>query len=338
MGDGAGSFDPDRVVHAAPETVRFSLCSGERTRIVMPSAVEAVGWDRPCVAAGGSRTLRGHTRWVGEGAHGYVELTDADGRPLGTELPVRVFDDTFQVLVVVPVEAERFVLARLVLPDHGLQAAAPPLEVAPPVLVRAVRWDRGQARDGEVVRALARVEGAPDGWPARVRVFRHDAERGAHELQADLRTRVADGGVEVRWQATPGVQPCGLATHDELERHTRATGVDHGDYAWPASFVEVECRGVRATSLEDAERTDALGSGGAGLLRHCSSVELALRDGLGRPVPEASYVVRMADGSERRGAVDGRGLAREEDAPPGRYQVTYYRSDRTMLVRPVAPK
>ena len=52
-------------------------------------------------------------------------------------------------------------------------------------------------------------------------------------------------------------------------------------------------------------------------------VELVLKDEKGRPVPDARYVIRLADESTREGRLDDRGFAKESEIPPGPCKVAF---------------
>jgi hypothetical protein len=56
-------------------------------------------------------------------------------------------------------------------------------------------------------------------------------------------------------------------------------------------------------------------------------VEFHLIDENGRPVPDASYRVKLPDGSVRNGKLDGQGMARFDDIDPGQCEFTFTEID-----------
>ena len=52
-------------------------------------------------------------------------------------------------------------------------------------------------------------------------------------------------------------------------------------------------------------------------------IEIRLKSADGKPKPDEKYKITFADGTERDGNLDGEGVARIEDIPPGPYRVDF---------------
>jgi len=61
----------------------------------------------------------------------------------------------------------------------------------------------------------------------------------------------------------------------------------------------------------------------SGILTFKDYIEIELLNEDGEVVPNEKYVLHLADGTERRGQLDGSGHAREENVPPGKVRVEF---------------
>jgi hypothetical protein len=73
----------------------------------------------------------------------------------------------------------------------------------------------------------------------------------------------------------------------------------------------------------ESAASDAGTDGPGGTREERAYIEISLIDDEGRPVPYEPYLVKLPDGSERRGFLDGSGLAVVRDIPAGTCQICF---------------
>lgn len=266
------------------------------TKVELTSELGAVEWSRRVAAPNALVVLRGETVYVGTSAPVEVQLRDGGGGVVGTAKGT-VVAGRFSIPLQVPAKAQRGLVAEVKLPEHGLSGKSVALIVPGPVEVTNARWSAKEARRGDVLTLTADVKGAPDGTPAELTIYEHDAD-GAHDRITGFEALVRGGRVEAKWEYEYHEDTDDIATEAEAER----------GYHPPEYFFRVSVHGIFA----DSE-----------LLTFQDFLEIRLTDRHGTPVPGASYVLSLPDGSERRGKLDDHGEATEQDIPPGRVEVRF---------------
>lgn len=230
------------------------------------------------------------TQYVGNGAELEIKLTDHKGKSHGT-FKDKLIANRLSASIQVPSDAKDALFADVKLPKHGLSQKSPALLLLPAVEIKNVKWDKEEARRGDILKLSADVEGVPDGMEAEITIWEHDAD-GAHDLVTKLPVLVDGGQVETEWEFEYLEDTDDIPTEEEAER----------GYAWPEYFFNVTIGGV-------TERSN--------ILPFQDWVNIRLLDMDGQPIPNQEYLLILADGSERRGHLDDMGEARLDDLPPG---------------------
>ena len=135
---------------------------------------------------------------------------------------------------------------------------------------------------------------------AKIAIYEHDADE-AHDLIAEVEADVKGGKVETEWEYEYHEDTDEIPTDAELGKAGKK-------YAHPEYFFVVRVASKEAKS---------------GILKFQDWMELRPKDAQGDPVPNRDYVVTFADGSERKGKLDGEGYARIEDVPPGPLRIRF---------------
>ncbi|MDX1739981.1 MAG: hypothetical protein R3178_01760 [Rhodothermales bacterium] len=223
-------------------------------------------------------------------------MSDHSGRKHGTEKGA-LSGNRLSMEIMVPDAARDALYAEFKLPKHGLKQRSPPLLLTPPIQITNVKWDKQEARRGDTLQLTADVDEVADGTDAEVTIFEHDAD-GAHDLVTKFDTKVDGGKVELAW---------GFEYHEDTDDIPTEEEAEQG-YQSPEYFFRVDIFGVTA----DSE-----------LLTFVDWMEIELLTRDGRPIGNEDYVIRLPDGSERRGRLDEMGRATETDVPPGGARVEF---------------
>jgi protocatechuate 3,4-dioxygenase beta subunit len=159
------------------------------------------------------------------------------------------------------------------------------------------KWDKEEARRGDVLLLSADVKGARDGTEAQIEIWEHDAD-GNHDFIEKFLVQVKNEKVETEWKFEYNEDTDEISTAEESEK----------GYNPPEYFFRVTAKG---------ETTES------GLLRFRDWIEIRLLDGHGEPVAGAEYVILFADGSKTQGKLDKHGSATINDVPPGPYWLQF---------------
>ncbi|HEX7071213.1 MAG TPA: hypothetical protein VF190_10420 [Rhodothermales bacterium] len=270
--------------------------TGKITEVKLTSTIERVMWARMMAAPGATVGIDVWTRFVGSGAAIEITLSDQSGKKLGT-FKEKIYANRFGGAITLPANASGAVIAEVKLPKHGITASSPALLVGPPITIENLKWSAKEARRGDVLKLTADVRKAPDGADAEISIWEHDSD-GAHDPIARFPAIVQKERIEAEWEFEYVEDTDDIPADPEVE-----TGYQHPEY-----FFRVDVYGVVGESP---------------LLPFKDVFELALTDDNGRPIGKADYVLKLADGTERRGKLNDDGTTSEKDLPPGPVEVSF---------------
>ncbi len=265
-------------------------------KVQLASAIRVVTWTEAKAAPGGTVGLEVFTEFVGNDADLNLELSDRNGKKHGT-VRDKISGNHFWATIRVPAGAEKELYATAELPKHGLKLKSDPLVVLPAVEIKNLKWDRNEARRGDVVGMTADIKGVPDGTESTLTILEHDAD-GAHDRVTSFTVPVKQGKIESKWEYEYIEDTDEIPTKEEAAK----------GYNPPEYFFRITIGGVSADS---------------GLLLFKDWVEIDLKDQAGKPIPDQDYELKLPDGTTRKGKLDANGTAREKDVPPGPYTIEF---------------
>lgn len=240
---------------------------------------------------GGHVGLEVFAEYVGNGAEVEIEYTDQTGKTLG-KCKGRVFGSRFWLNIQVPAGAKQALYADVKLPKHGLQMKSGPLILLPPVEIRNPKWDKKEARRGDLLKLTADVKGAPDGTEGEIEIWEYDSD-GAHDFISKIPVLVKNNKIEAEWEYEYHEDTDEIPTKEEAEK-----GYNPPEYFFRAKVGEI--------------------SSDSGLLEFKDKIKISLLDEAGHPLANEEYKVILADGNERKGRLDSDGTIEIKDIPPGK--------------------
>jgi len=265
--------------------------------IKLSSAIQRVLWTDRMVAAGGEAGLEIITQFVGSNSEMKIELVDQSGQSFG-KFKDKISANRFWTQIRIPEKAKNALFALVKLPKHGLERKSPPLIVLPPIEITNVKWDKTEARRGDILKLTADIDEVPDDTEAEIEIWEHD-EDSAHDLITKFPVKVKDNKVELEWEYEYHEDTDDIPTAEESEK----------GYNPPEYFFRVIVAGVSA----DSDRLE---------FKDYIEIELVDQE-TGESFADEEYVLILPDGTERRGNLDEYGRAKEEDIPPGRCRVEF---------------
>ena len=258
-------------------------------------------WGQKVAPAGDTVKLFVQTHFVGSGSDIKIKVEDKNGKAI-EQLTGKVYGDYFGAPVTIPEDVRDSLVFTAKLTKHGLEKKSNAMQVIPPFKITNLKWGQKEARRGEVVKLTADTKGLEDGTDVVIRIYEYDQD-GAHDFITKFPCRVKDKKIESDWEYEYHEDTDEIPTDEEMNKYGN-------NYNPPEYFFVIECHGKRFGDKQESK-----------LLEFKDWIEITLMDAVGLPVAGADYVVRLADGSEKKGKLDAEGHARVDDVAPGEYWV-----------------
>lgn len=276
--------------------MRFRGATDEITKIDLPSSIERVAWTKRTASPNSHAGLEILTRHVGSNAEISIELLDHEGNKFGN-FNEKISGNRFWAEIKVPPDAKQALYAFVKLPKHSLQMKSNHLILLPTIEITNAKWDKKEAREGDILKLTADVKGVQDGAEGEIEIWEHDSD-GEHDLITKFPVYVKNKRVEAEWDYEYHEDTDDIPTDEEAEN----------GYNPPEYFFRIIIGGISVDS---------------DLLLFKDIIRLVLKTLSGQPMPNEEYIVFLADGSEKRGKLDNDGLAEITDVSPGPFHVEY---------------
>ena len=275
---------------------KYSNSTNKIKEVKLTSTIEQVMWTKNMTAAGGKIGLEVFTKYVGNNSEIKIEIKDKSGKS-GGSVKGKITGNRFWKNIDIPENLKDELTATVKLSKHGLEKKSNTIPLLPPIKITNVKWDKTEAKRGDILKLTAEVKGAYDGAEAKIEVFEHDAD-GAHDLVASFPTLVKSQKIKTEWEFQYVEDTDDIPTHEEAEK----------GYQWPEYFFRIIIGGVSKDS---------------GLLKFKDFIEIELKDIGGISVGNEEYKLYLPDGSEKKGKLDKNGYARIENIQPGKIKVVF---------------
>jgi hypothetical protein len=271
----------------------------------MESSIIYSVWNVGRAYGGYDAAFEVRTAFVGEGAKIKIKGKSEAGKNLGKISDV-IYGNQFIGRLAVPdnIKEGDFIFFEVELSQLSLKDESNHIPAGPPIIAKNMKWDKSEARRGDVVKLTADLTGVPNKSDARVLIMEYDHD-DAHDKIAEIPTVISQGKLELLWEYEYHADTDEIPTHEELQKYGKK-------YNHPEYFFIIEIDGIQLGTNQES-----------GLLLFKDYVEIELRNEEGDPAANAKYTLHLADGSQRQGQLDSYGRAREEDIPPGEMKVEF---------------
>jgi hypothetical protein len=267
--------------------------------VSLPSQIQRARWLQSSGAAGEEAVLEVLTHFVGNGSELEVEVRTKSGQTIEkTRGEMRV--NRFQHSFTISEDTKEDISFSASLPKHGLTASSPVLRVFPRRAITNARWDKKEARRGDVVKLLADTEGIPDGTEVDISILEWDQD-SAHDPVCALSTYVRESKIELEWEYQYQEDTDDIPSEEELQPVDR-------HYRHPEYFFKVTLDRCEAESE---------------LLLFKDWMELTLAGSDEGMASKLEYELTLPDSTKRTGKLDQNGKAVEKDLPPGVIKVEW---------------
>ncbi len=267
-----------------------------------PRLIYAV-WRQGVAPAAGEVPFEVGTSFVGSGAPVKVKGKSEGGAKLGT-VDGKMRNNVFVGKLSIPddIEIDDEVYFEVKLSSNSLSGESNRIPAVPGIVVSNMKWSPTEAHRGEVVTLSADVENCRPDSRATVSIFEYDRDN-IHDSVVSLPATVTDGKLEVRWEYQYHEDVDTVPTEAELQKYGK-------HYNPPEYFFVVEIDGQKFGREQES-----------GLLTFQDWIEIKGENLYGEPLRNRDYIVRLPDGTEKKGKLDGSGYARVEGIPPGMCEV-----------------
>ena len=174
--------------------------------------------------------------------------------------------------------------------------------------VRNARWSKDKASVGDKVKLTAETEGFEDGTKAVIKIWERDIH-GADDFIAEFKTDVTGNKVEAEWTYEYHEDV------DEISKEDKEKGYSALEYYFTVTVEECQTRSP--------------------MLEFKDWIEIKLKDENGKAIKDIEYKALLSNGEIRKGKLNGQGVAKLEDVPPGKVKIVL---DKSSLYKGVSKK
>jgi hypothetical protein len=284
---------------------KFSKSTDTVHKETLQSSIAYANW-QAAVAHGNSEVgFEVKTVFVGEGATIKIKGKSDKGKTLGKVAGV-VSGNHYAGTMPIPdnIQPDDFVFFEVELPKHGLKEISNRISAGPPVKVKNMKWDKKEARRGDVLKLTADIDGVKDNTEVKVIIYEYDND-GNHDKIVEVPTTVKNKKIELIWEYEYHEDVDDIPTNEELQKYGK-------NYNPPEYYFVIEIDGLKFGEKQESR-----------LLLFKDYVEIELKGEDGGPVANEKYILHLPDGSQRKGQLDASGYAREKDVPPGEIRVEF---------------
>jgi hypothetical protein len=285
--------------------LKFNKSTDEEHKEKLDSYLISASWKQGFAIAGQQALFEVFTAFVGNGAEIKVTGKSENGEKLG-KIKDTIFNNCYVGKFDIPddMEMDDLIYFEVDFPKNGISGESNRIPVFPPVKVTNMKWSAKEARRGDVLTLSAEVYGVKDKTEATITIYEYDRD-GLNDRIVELPVEVKNQKVEVKWEYQYFEDTDEIPSEWELQEYGKS-------YNPPEYFFTIK--------LGDTEYGKKQESG---LLLFKDWIEVELLDSNGQPVPNQDYILRLPDGTEKRGQLDGDGKARVEDVPPGKFRIVF---------------
>jgi hypothetical protein len=284
---------------------KFSKSTDSKHKITLESAIVYSSWLASSALGGSEAPFEVKTSFVGEGSKIKIKGKSAKGKSLGKISDV-IYGNYYSGKLQIPdnIKQGDMVYFEVELPGLGLKDESGSIAAGPPIKVSNMKWDKAEARRGDVVKMTADLKEVLEGIEVKIKILEYDSD-GNHDSIVEIPTVVRNAKIELLWRYEYHEDTDEIPTAEELEKYGR-------NYNPPEYFFVIDIAGQKFGENQES-----------GLLKFKDYVEIELKNQSGKAVPNEDYVITLPDGTKRQAKLDQYGKAIEKDIPPGACKIEF---------------
>lgn len=284
---------------------KFEKSTDVKHKVVLESEIQLAVWKKQRAPAGQNVGFEVLTFDVGDGAPIEVVGKSEKGKKLGRwEGEVRRSRYVGSFPIPEDIELNDQVYFEVNLPKHGLRTKSNKIPVIPTIVVTTLKWSEREVRRGDEVQLSADVKGVPDGTEATIKIWEY-GRNDCHEIVTKFHPSVGNKKIELFWKYDYYGDTEEICTEEELQKYDK-------HYNPPKFYFTIEFEGQIF-----GERWES------GLLEFKDWIGINLLNASGKPVPNEEYILHFPDSTSKKGRLDSKGQAKEENVPPGKVEIEF---------------
>lgn len=283
----------------------FTRSTDTEHEIELDSTLISASWRSGAAVAGQPAKFEVITSLVGNGAKIKIVGKTKNGTKLGKisdKISNNVYVGEFDVPEDIDLDDEAYFEVEL--SKNGLSGESSRIPCVLPADISNMQWGASEAGRGDVLTLSADVKNVRSETDVLITIYEHDRD-GAHDKITDLPGFVRSSRIEVEWEYEYFEDVDEVPTEKELQEYGRS-------YNPPEYFFTIKVNDIEYGREQES-----------GLLVFKDWIEIRVLNYTGNE----SYILHLADGSERKGTFGEDGTAREEDVPPGRCSIEIEREN-----------
>ncbi len=166
--------------------------------VKLESSIEQVMFTKNIASAGGKIGVDVFTTFVGNNSDIKIEIKDKSGKSGGT-VKGKITGNRFWKSIDIPENLKDELTATAKLSKLGLEKKSNTIPLLPPIKISNLKWDKNEAKRGEILKLTGDVKGAYDGAETTIEIFEHDDD-GAHDLVVSFPSLVKSGKIKAEWE------------------------------------------------------------------------------------------------------------------------------------------
>jgi hypothetical protein len=268
--------------------------TNKKTEIKLESDINRIIWTAGTGCPGGKVGLEIETQFVGVNSEASIEISDKSGKKFDT-IKKKIYGNKLWLEITVPEKAKDELYAEVKLSKHGVSKTSRGLYLFPFVEIKNLKWDKQEAKRGDILKLSADIIGLADGNVAEIQIWEHDSDL-AHDLVTKFPVTIRNQKIDADWEFVYVDDTDDIPTQEENEN----------GYQWPEYFFRVVCAGKSADS---------------GLLKFKDWVEIEWIYPDGSKAANKNFKLFLADGTQRTERFNDQGIFILDDTSPGPFKI-----------------
>jgi len=283
--------------------LKFTKSTDSEEEIKLDSTLIFAEWRSGSAVAGRKAAVEVMTAFVGDGAKVKITGKSKKGKKLG-KLKGEMRGNRFVGEFDIPRDIEQGdrVYFEVELSANSLSGKSDEIPVILAINVTNLKWSANEAGRGDILTMSADIDNVRDETETMVTIYEHDQD-GAHDKITEIIGVVKDEKLQVDWEYEYHEDVDELPTQEELDRYG-------GKYNPPEYFFTITIHDQVFGKKQES-----------GLLVFKDWIEISGEGLTGEPMANRDYVIRLPDGTEKKGKLDQDGFARVEGIPPGKCEI-----------------
>ncbi len=285
--------------------LKFTKSTDTEHEIKLDSTLISASWRCGAAVAGQTAKLEVITSFVGNGAKIKITGKTENGTNLG-KISDTISNNVYVGELDVPedIDLDDEAYFEVELSKNGLSGESSRIPCVLPAEISNMQWSASEAGRGDILTLSADIENVRTQTEVLITIYEHD-EDGAHDKITDFPGVVRSNRIEVKWEYEYFEDVDEVPTEEERQKYGRS-------YNPPEYFFTIKVYDIEYGREQES-----------GLLTFKDWIEIRVLNYTGNE----SYVLHLADGSERKGTFGEDGTAREEDVSPGRCSIEIEREN-----------